>query len=116
LVKCGKTRTIGVAAPITGPAGSLGQQQLHWAQYFVTRYNRSHKNKLQIVQGDTQLPDTAQAIQVAERLVFELEHPRSRGPGGQPGGSGIDGTVEGRRARLHHWLVHQDDADDRRNA
>jgi len=69
LVKCGKTRTIGVAAPITGPAGSLGQQQLHWAQYFVTRYNRSHKNKLQIVQGDTQLPDTAQAIQVAERLA-----------------------------------------------
>lgn len=69
LIKCGKTRTIGVAAPITGPAGSLGQQQLTWAKYFVTRYNRTHKNKLRVVEGDTQLPDTAQAIQVAERLA-----------------------------------------------
>jgi branched-chain amino acid transport system substrate-binding protein len=69
LVKCGKTRTIGVAAPITGPAASLGQQQLNWAKFFVTRYNRSHKNKLKVVPGDTQLPDTAQAIQVAERFA-----------------------------------------------
>ncbi len=69
LIKCGKTRTIGVAAPITGLAASLGQQQLKWARFFVTRYNRSHRNKLQVVQGDTQLPDTAQAIQVAERFA-----------------------------------------------
>jgi branched-chain amino acid transport system substrate-binding protein len=69
LIKCGKTRTLGVAAPITGLAASLGQQQLKWARFFVTRYNRSHRNKLQVVQGDTQLPDTAQAIQVAERFA-----------------------------------------------
>src|SRR6266508_1934835 len=69
LIKCGKTRTIGVAAPITGLAASLGQQQLKWARFFVTRYNRSHRNKLQVVQGDTQLPDTAQAIQVAEQFA-----------------------------------------------
>jgi branched-chain amino acid transport system substrate-binding protein len=69
LITCGKTRTIGVAAPITGPAASLGQQQLRWARFFVSRYNRAHKNKLRVVSGDTQLPDTAQAIQVAERFA-----------------------------------------------
>jgi branched-chain amino acid transport system substrate-binding protein len=68
-IRCGKTRTIGVAAPITGAAASIGSQQLRWAQFYVSRYNRSHKNKVRIVPGDTQLPDTAQAIQVAERLA-----------------------------------------------
>jgi branched-chain amino acid transport system substrate-binding protein len=69
LIACGSTRTIGVAAPITGAAASLGQQQLKWARYYVTQYNRTHRNKLRIVSGDTQLPDTAQAIQVAERFA-----------------------------------------------
>jgi ABC-type branched-subunit amino acid transport system substrate-binding protein len=68
LISCGKTRTIGFAAPITGAAASLGQQMLGWGRFFVTRYNRSHKKKLQLVPGDTQLPDTAQAIQVADRI------------------------------------------------
>src|SRR5215210_2851367 len=68
-IACGRTRSIGVATPITGGAASLGGQQLGWARFFVTRYNRSHKKKLRIVAGDTQLPDTAQAIQVAERFA-----------------------------------------------
>jgi branched-chain amino acid transport system substrate-binding protein len=68
-IACGRTRTIGVAAPITGAAASLGQQQLSWARFYVARYNRTHRTKLRIVAGDTQLPDTAQAIQVAERLA-----------------------------------------------
>jgi branched-chain amino acid transport system substrate-binding protein len=69
LIRCGRTRTLGVAAPITGPAASIGVQQLKWARFFVTRYNRTHRNKLRVVSGDTQLPDTAQAIQVAERFA-----------------------------------------------
>src|SRR5215218_2118897 len=70
LIRCGRTRTIGVAAPITGSAASLGQQQLKWARFYVTRYNRANRNKkFRIVAGDTQLPDTAQAIQVAERFA-----------------------------------------------
>ena len=36
LVKCGKTRTIGFMAPVTGPAASIGIQQVHWAQYYVS--------------------------------------------------------------------------------
>jgi branched-chain amino acid transport system substrate-binding protein len=69
-VRCGRTRTIGVAAPITGPAASIGSQQLRWARYYVTRYNATHRTtKFRVVSGDTQLPDTAQAIQVAERFA-----------------------------------------------
>jgi branched-chain amino acid transport system substrate-binding protein len=68
-IRCGRTRTIGVSAPLTGLAASLGQQQIKWTRYFVTRYNRSHRRtKLRIVSGDSQLPDTAAALQVAERL------------------------------------------------
>jgi branched-chain amino acid transport system substrate-binding protein len=67
-VTCGTTRTIGVAAPITGPAASLGSQQLGWAQFYVTGWNKSHKTKYKIVQGDTQLPNAAEAIKVAQRF------------------------------------------------
>jgi branched-chain amino acid transport system substrate-binding protein len=82
LIACGRTRTIGVAAPITGAAASLGQQQLKWARYYVTRYNRTHRSKLRIVSGDTQLPDTAQAIQVAERLASNSQILGVVGPAG----------------------------------
>ena len=82
LITCGRTRTIGVAAPITGAAASLGQQQLKWARFFVARYNRSHRRKIRILTGDTQLPDTAQAIQVAERFASNSRILGMVGPAG----------------------------------
>jgi branched-chain amino acid transport system substrate-binding protein len=83
LIACGRTRTIGVAAPITGAAASIGSQQLRWARYWVTRYNRSHRRtKFRIVSGDTQLPDTAQAIQVAERFASNSQILGMVGPAG----------------------------------
>jgi branched-chain amino acid transport system substrate-binding protein len=83
LITCGRTRTIGVAAPITGPAASIGSQQLRWAQYYVTRYNRAHtRTKFRVVSGDTQLPDTAQAIQVAERFASNASILGAVGPAG----------------------------------
>jgi len=72
-IACGTTRTIGVAAPITGPAASIGQQQLRWAQYYVKRWNAvkaNAKQKIAIVQGDTQLGvDTAFAVRVAQSFA-----------------------------------------------
>jgi branched-chain amino acid transport system substrate-binding protein len=72
-IACGTTRTIGVAAPITGPAASIGQQQLRYAQYFVKRWNAQKANtkqKIAIVQGDTQLGvDTAFAVKVAQSFA-----------------------------------------------
>lgn len=83
LITCGRTRTIGVAAPVTGPAASIGSQQARWARYWVTRYNRSHtRTKFRAVVGDTQLPDTAQAIQVAERLSSNSQILGVVGPAG----------------------------------
>jgi branched-chain amino acid transport system substrate-binding protein len=82
LITCGRTRTIGVAAPITGPAASIGSQQGRWARFWVSRYNRSHRTKFRAVVGDTQLPDTAQAIQVAERLASNSQVLGVVGPAG----------------------------------
>ena len=49
---CG-TVTIGFMGPITGPAASIGDDQLHWAEYFVSQWNKSHTPKLKLTQGDT---------------------------------------------------------------
>jgi len=67
-VKCGKTRTIGMAAPITGPASDIGNQQVRWAKYYVKRWNKKHPSKrFKMVMGDTQLGvDTAFAVKVAQ--------------------------------------------------
>ena len=51
LIKCGKTRTIGFMAPVTGPAASIGIQQVHWAQYYVSTYNKTHKNEAEAPDG-----------------------------------------------------------------
>jgi branched-chain amino acid transport system substrate-binding protein len=83
LIKCGKTRTIGIAAPLTGDAASLGLQQLRWAKFFVKRYNRAHRSKkLRLVQGDTQLPNTAQALAVAHQFASNSKILALIGPAG----------------------------------
>jgi branched-chain amino acid transport system substrate-binding protein len=73
LVKCGKTRTIGFMAPVTGPAASIGIQQVHWAQYYITTYNRTHKKtKFKLQTEDTQLgapTGTAEALKGAQALA-----------------------------------------------
>jgi branched-chain amino acid transport system substrate-binding protein len=72
VVKCGTTRTIGLLAPITGPAASIGILQVHWVDYFVSKYNKTHKTKLRVVKEDTQLggPNgTAQAVAGAQSLA-----------------------------------------------
>jgi branched-chain amino acid transport system substrate-binding protein len=54
---CSKPVQIGMMAPITGPVSSIGDDQLHWALFAVSRWNanKANKVKLKIVQGDTQL-------------------------------------------------------------
>jgi branched-chain amino acid transport system substrate-binding protein len=85
-IACGTTRTIGVAAPITGPASSIGSQQLGWAQYYVRRWNAvkaNAKQKIRIIQGDTQLGvDTAFAVRVAQSFA---SNPRVLGVVGPAG-------------------------------
>ena len=85
-IACGTTRTIGVAAPLTGPAASIGTQQLRWAQYYVKRWNAvkaNAKQKIAIVQGDTQLGvDTAFAVKVAQSFASNPKVLAVVGPAG----------------------------------
>ena len=37
---CKSGVSIGMLAPITGPAASIGGDQLHWAQFYFTRGTR----------------------------------------------------------------------------
>src|SRR2546430_16976655 len=53
LVKCGKTRTIGFMPPVTGPAPSIGLQQVHWAHYYVPTDNKTHKPRINLQTDDT---------------------------------------------------------------
>ena len=85
-VKCGKTRTIGLAAPITGPAAGIGNQQVRWAKYYVKRWNavKANKNKqIKMISGDTQLGvDTAFAVKVAKSFASNSKVLGVVGPAG----------------------------------
>jgi branched-chain amino acid transport system substrate-binding protein len=68
-LSCKKGVSIGMLAPITGPAGSIGSDQLHWAQFYITRWNKVKGHvKLKLVQGDTQL-DPSKASTVAQSFA-----------------------------------------------
>src|ERR687885_845880 len=93
LVKCGKTRTIGLLAPITGPAASIGTLQVKWAQFYVSRYNRTHKTKFKLVREDTQLggPNgNAEALKGAQALKGNS---RVLGVVGPAGSNEVKGTT-----------------------
>jgi branched-chain amino acid transport system substrate-binding protein len=85
-VKCGSTRTIGLAAPFTGGAADIGNQQVRWAKYFVKRWNAQKANrlrKIKIVDGDTQLGgDTAIAVRVAKSFASNSKVLGVVGPAG----------------------------------
>jgi branched-chain amino acid transport system substrate-binding protein len=83
-VTCGKTRTIGMAAPVTGPASDIGNQQIRWAKYFVKRWNKSHANaRIKVVLGDTQLGvDTAFAVKAAKSFASNSKVLGVVGPAG----------------------------------
>jgi ABC-type branched-subunit amino acid transport system substrate-binding protein len=65
---CTKGVSIGMQAPITGPAGSIGSDQLHWAEFYFTQWNKTHKLKIHLVQQDTQL-DPSKASTTAQALA-----------------------------------------------
>jgi branched-chain amino acid transport system substrate-binding protein len=70
-ITCGKTRAIGLMAPFTGPAASIGTDQVHWAIYWRTQYNKTHKTKIRYVNEDTMLGaanGTAEAVKGAQAL------------------------------------------------
>jgi branched-chain amino acid transport system substrate-binding protein len=97
LVKCGKTRTIGLMAPITGPAASIGTLQVKWVQFYVSRYNRTHKTKFKLVREDTQLggPNgNAEALKGAQALKGNSSVLAVIGPAGSNEVKGTTSTLK----------------------
>src|ERR687885_213844 len=94
LVKCGKSRTLGFMAPVTGPAADIGGEQVAWAKYFVARYNRTHSKKFKLQTEDTQLgaaSGTAEALKGAQALV---SNPKVLGVVGPAGSNEIVGVTK----------------------
>jgi branched-chain amino acid transport system substrate-binding protein len=97
LVKCGKTRTIGFMAPVTGPAADIGGEQVAWAKYFVARYNKTHKSKFKLQTEDTQLgaaTGTAEALKGAQALASNPSVLALAGPAGSNEIVGVTKTLK----------------------
>lgn len=78
---CTKGVTIGMQAPITGPAGSIGSDQLHWAEFYFNQWNKTHKLKIHLKQEDTQL-DPSKASTTAQALASTASVMGVIGPAG----------------------------------
>ena len=82
LAACKSGVTVGMLAPITGPAASIGGDQLHWAQFYFTQWNKVKGHvKIKLVQGDTQL-DPAKASTVAQSFASNAKIMGVIGPAG----------------------------------
>ncbi|MES1246725.1 MAG: branched-chain amino acid ABC transporter substrate-binding protein [Actinomycetota bacterium] len=74
--------SIGMLVPVTGPAASIGGDQLHWAQFYATQWNKVKGHvKIKIVQGDTQL-DPSKASTVAQSFASNASIMGVIGPAG----------------------------------
>ena len=133
-ITCGGTRTIGMAAPITGPAASIGSDQVDWAKFFVSNWNKLKVNKnrkIKLVMGDTQLGvNTSFAVSVAQSFASNSRLLGVVGPAGsqevvastsayRSGGLGFvsgsatrvslaDGVTDGNRIGLFYRTVPND--------
>lgn len=77
---CGRV-TLGIMGPFTGPVASVGLDQLHWAQFYVQRWNASHKMKVALVPGDSQL-DPSKANVIAQQFASNGKMVALVGPSG----------------------------------
>jgi branched-chain amino acid transport system substrate-binding protein len=85
-------------APFTGPAASIGINQVHWANYFRTTYNKTHKTKIKFVNEDTQLGSangTAEAVKGAQALGSNSSVLGVVGPAGSNEVKATTGALKG---------------------
>jgi branched-chain amino acid transport system substrate-binding protein len=99
LIRCGKTRTIGLLAPYTGPAASIGVLQVNWVKFYVAQYNKTHKKTKYTIAGqDTQLGaanGTAEALKGAQTLGSNSKVLGVVGPAGSNEVKGVSATLKG---------------------
>lgn len=72
---------IGIMGPFTGPAASIGVEQLNWAKLAVEDFNTATGWNVELVEGDTQL-NPAIAVTVAESLIADPDIYGVVGPAG----------------------------------
>jgi len=97
LVSCGKTRTMGFMAPVTGPAADIGLEQVAWAKYYVARYNKTHSKKFKLQTEDTMLgapTGTAEALKGAQALAGNAKVLALAGPAGSNEIVGVTKTLK----------------------
>jgi branched-chain amino acid transport system substrate-binding protein len=98
LISCGKTRTIGLLAPITGPAASIGILQVKWADFYVRTYNAKHKSKFKLMKADTQLGGAngnAEALKSAQAITGNSKVLGVVGPAGSNEVKGTTAVLKG---------------------
>lgn len=84
-ISCSRPK-IGIQAPITGDAASIGQEQRNWARYARDNYNASRESrakriKFSLVEFDTQL-DPARASTTGQRAASNSTIAAIVGPAG----------------------------------
>jgi branched-chain amino acid transport system substrate-binding protein len=62
--------TIGIAAPLTGQAAVIGQEQLSWLQYSIANFKKRYGLSFTLKQGDTQLSASLSRT-VAQKFVSD---------------------------------------------
>jgi len=75
------TVKIGILAPITGPAASIGQEQLNFGKLALEDFNKANGTSYELVEGDTQL-DPAKATDAAQRFAADNDIYVIVGPAG----------------------------------
>ncbi len=98
LISCGKTRTIGLLAPITGPAASIGTLQVKWADFYVRTYNATHASKFKLMKADTQLGGAngnAEALKSAQAIRGNANVLGVVGPAGSNEVKGTTAVLKG---------------------
>ena len=73
--------SVAIMAPITGPAASIGGEQLNFAKLAVDNFNKDNGSSYELVEGDTQL-DPGQASTVAQQVLSNSDVLAVVGPAG----------------------------------
>jgi ABC-type branched-subunit amino acid transport system substrate-binding protein len=85
-------------APFTGPAASIGLNQVDWAYYYRLIYNKTHKTKIAFVNEDTMLGSangTAEAVKGAQALGSNASVLGVVGPAGSNEVKATTGALKG---------------------
>ena len=80
-VGSGCSGNIGIIGPFTGPAASIGQEQLKWARFGIKKFNQANGTSFKLNEQDSQL-DAKKATTAAAKLIADKSIVGIVGPAG----------------------------------